>query len=198
MSNAQELQRLAAALPALSGSDLSFASDLIAKAARYTLSDKQMAWVTKLADRATAPAPAPAATVNVSAIFDLLNGAAARGLKHPKVRLTAPGGERIVLAINGDRSRYAGSIRLTDGLPFGESTYYGRITPDGSVLRADAMTDEVLELLVAFAADPAGVGALIGKRTGSCCFCSRLLETRESVAVGYGPVCATKYGLPWG
>lgn len=31
-----------------------------------------------------------------------------------------------------------------------------------------------------------------------CCFCSLAIDTPESVAVGYGPVCATKHGLPWG
>ena len=60
------------------------------------------------------------------------------------------------------------------------------------------MTDSVRALIVAFAANPAAVGAAYGKRTGQCCFCCRHLETRESVAVGYGPICAEKFGLPWG
>lgn len=198
MSLTPELQRLTDALPALAGSDLSFAMNLLAKATRYTLSDKQMYWVAKLADKATAPAPAPIATVTVAPIIDLLNGAMARGLKHPKIRLATPEGEPVVLAILGERSRYAGSVRLTDGAPFGESVYYGRITPDGALIGAGAMTDTVRDLVIAFAADPATMGALIGRRVGACCFCARRLDTTESLAVGYGPVCAEKYGLPWG
>jgi len=31
-----------------------------------------------------------------------------------------------------------------------------------------------------------------------CCFCSHDIDTPESTAVGYGPVCAEKHGLPWG
>jgi len=31
-----------------------------------------------------------------------------------------------------------------------------------------------------------------------CCFCSTPIDTPESTEVGYGPVCASKHGLPWG
>jgi hypothetical protein len=31
-----------------------------------------------------------------------------------------------------------------------------------------------------------------------CVFCRHDLSTAESTAVGYGPVCAKTYGLPWG
>jgi hypothetical protein len=37
-----------------------------------------------------------------------------------------------------------------------------------------------------------------GKKFCYCCFCGRQLETKESLAVGYGPICAGKWGLPWG
>lgn len=40
--------------------------------------------------------------------------------------------------------------------------------------------------------------AAFGKLVGRCCFCSHAIDTPESTAVGYGPVCASKYGLPWG
>jgi len=43
------------------------------------------------------------------------------------------------------------------------------------------------------------VHALAFSLEGSvCCFCGRELDTAESISVGYGPVCAAKYGLPWG
>jgi len=32
----------------------------------------------------------------------------------------------------------------------------------------------------------------------NCCFCGRDLDTAESISMGYGPICADKYGLPWG
>lgn len=37
-----------------------------------------------------------------------------------------------------------------------------------------------------------------GQVTGICCFCGIHLVTHNSIAAGYGPVCADKYGLPWG
>lgn len=40
--------------------------------------------------------------------------------------------------------------------------------------------------------------AAFGKLVGRCCFCSHAIDTPESTAVGYGPICAGKYGLPWG
>lgn len=33
---------------------------------------------------------------------------------------------------------------------------------------------------------------------GRCIFCSHAIDTPQSTAVGYGPHCAAKYGLPWG
>jgi hypothetical protein len=36
-----------------------------------------------------------------------------------------------------------------------------------------------------------------GHATGQCSFCARPLSDDRSVAVGYGPICADKYGLPW-
>lgn len=43
--------------------------------------------------------------------------------------------------------------------------------------------------------------ARFGHVTGQCVFCSRRLTDdgeNRSVAVGYGPVCAAREGLPWG
>ena len=37
-----------------------------------------------------------------------------------------------------------------------------------------------------------------GGLTGTCVFCSRRLTDERSIAVGYGPVCAEREGLPWG
>jgi hypothetical protein len=42
------------------------------------------------------------------------------------------------------------------------------------------------------------VAAEHGHKTGNCCFCSRPLNDARSTEVGYGPVCADKWELPWG
>jgi hypothetical protein len=45
---------------------------------------------------------------------------------------------------------------------------------------------------------PADVTGAFGLLAGRCIYCSHKIDTPESTAVGYGPVCAGKYGLPWG
>lgn len=39
--------------------------------------------------------------------------------------------------------------------------------------------------------------AAIGRRTGICQFCGRVLMKEESKRLGYGPICAMKNGLPY-
>jgi len=38
--------------------------------------------------------------------------------------------------------------------------------------------------------------AFRGHKHGNCCFCCRDLTNAVSVHLGYGPICAEKYGLP--
>jgi len=40
--------------------------------------------------------------------------------------------------------------------------------------------------------------ARFGAITGQCVFCGRRLTDERSIAVGYGPTCASHNGLPWG
>lgn len=40
--------------------------------------------------------------------------------------------------------------------------------------------------------------ATFGLASGRCCACGHNLEDGRSTKVGYGPVCAGKYGWPWG
>lgn len=64
--------------------------------------------------------------------------------------------------------------------------------------RGQDCSDAVIEHLKRFAADPATFAAEYGRLTGYCCFCHLTLKSERSVAVGYGPVCARNYRLPWG
>jgi len=153
-------------------------------------------------------------------IVELLVAAKSSGLKFPKIRIAVPRPKelgpdplklptpQVVLSIGGPRSAFPGSINVTDGKPFRRNAWYGRVLTDGTWTpnRANDQggftgrltTFVVEEVLGDLDADPAGVGKLQGALTGSCCFCGRDLETRESVGAGYGPVCAKHFGLPWG
>jgi len=167
-------------------------------------SAKQAHWIGVLAERAAnaGKEPAPVATIeNVSGIVALI-GRGARHLKHPKVVFQA-GDLTLRLSVAGERSSAPGSVNVTSNdTGFAARPWYGRITTDGAYepnnrIDSDAQGD-ILEALRKFAADPAGVAAAYGHAVGTCCFCSLALTDPRSVEVGYGPVCAENYGLPWG
>jgi hypothetical protein len=134
-------------------------------------------------------------------IVNLFAKATEAGLQHPKIRLQVESLGKVVFSLAGPRSSAPGSINITDGRPYGQNTYYGRITKDGQMVPSKACTDEVRDLIVSLATDPAGVAKVHGHRTGYCCFCGRLLTDDRngfSVDMGYGPICSEKWGLPWG
>lgn len=207
-----QLMSLHAALPKLSSADADFARSLLLQAVNAAaghkgcqpLSTKQLYWVGKLTERATATKPAtPTATVGDFSAVAALFAKAGEHLKHPKVRLQLPNGQPIVLSVAGPASRAPGTVNVTDGKPYGSNKWFGRVTTKGewhkSTLSNGAETDTaIVALLSEFAANPAKVAQVYGTLTGSCCFCAKELTDARSVSVGYGPVCADHYSLPWG
>jgi len=179
--------------------DAEFAGSLISNFNRYgRLSDKQMPWVVTLTERVTKPVAQPAPVdVAVDAIVTLFAGAA-RNMRRVKVKLAAPSGQPVVFQLAGTNSKYAGQILVTDGGPFGSNVYFGRIDTAGRFNGTRRVTEEVLELIKEFAADPAGTAGRYGRLTGGCSFCNHPLRDGRSVEVGYGPICAGKFNLPWG
>jgi len=181
-----------------------FLCDLVSKFDQYgRLSAKQLNWLHYLAygqtdNRVNAPQTPAADAGTYTALIELLDRANAAGIQYPKVRLQTADGSKVVLARAGSRSRREGTINITDGRPYGANTWYGRIERDGSRVASRSWTVEVRDAIVAFRDDPASIGGSLGRMTGNCCFCGRDLRTRESVGVGYGPICAGHWGLPWG
>jgi hypothetical protein len=137
-------------------------------------------------------------TVNASSIYALFECAVSHDLKFPKIRLQAANGGVVVLKLNGARSKYQGCIAVTDDRPFGENSYYGRIERNGAWIPGRDSHVGIISLLEELAANPAEVAARYGKLTGNCCFCQTPLKDARSTAVGYGPICAEHFGLPWG
>jgi hypothetical protein len=200
---AAALDTLRANLAALPANDQGFAQSLIDQSAARGLSEKQMLWVNKLALRATGTAPAPqAVTVGDFAGVIALFATARAHLKHPRIRLQTEAGQKVALAVAGENARRPGTVNVTDGRPFGEGTWFGRVTPEGAwevSSKVDAATaTSVSALLTALASNPAGTAAHYGRLTGNCCFCNRTLTDERSTDVGYGPICADRFGLPWG
>lgn len=140
-------------------------------------------------------APEPARVeVSLAQVVGLLQKARDAGLRYPKIRLTSAEGTRMVLGLAGSNAREPGSVNVTDGGAYGDSTWYGRIHVDGTP-QLDRLPADLAELLEQLAADPEGTASVYGQRTGSCCFCARELTEKGSVEVGYGPICAGKFGL---
>ena len=141
--------------------------------------------------------------LNVAGVYALFEHAIAQKLKYPKIRLIADYqgqsfGQDVVLNRAGEKSRYNGEIMVTDGQPFGSSKYFGRIDTAGVFHATDSAHGCIFDLLRRLGENPAEVASEYGRLTGNCCFCSRRLDDARSTAVGYGPVCAEKWNLPWG
>lgn len=178
----------------------SFARNLVMAVANGRLTERQRPWLHKLAIEANAPAPRAEANVEVAAdpfalpIFEMMQHAAAR-LRNPRVSFSLESGS-VALYVAGERSRYRGNVMVTDGQRGG--AWYGRITPEGMFVAARDSAPWLVEVLRVMANDPATFTAAYGRSTGRCCFCGRELSTDESLHVGYGPICAAHYNLPWG
>lgn len=179
-----------------------FAAELFDKANKYSLSNNQLVWAHKLVlEKGLVPGIAKAEPVseqleNFASIKALFDHAKVH-LQYPKIKFTI-NGVTIQLSLAGNKSKYAGHLQVTDGGKFGSNKWYGRIDMAGIFHASNNCPANVLEFLKQFAADPVNVAATYGKATGNCCFCKIGLSDPRSLAVGYGPICAGNFGLPWG
>ena len=118
------------------------------------------------------------------------------GNQYPRVRL-AYGDAPLVLTLNGAKSKAPGAVTLTDGKPFGQSLYLGKITvagnfepaPAARTLSADSKAKLWAILARLKGGEAESVFAEHGKLFGVCCMCGRDLTNTESVDLGMGPIC---------
>ncbi len=204
MTTNENVDKLKSNLAALSEGDRKFASSLLDQLARKgSLSDRQWPWIAKLADRAVA-GPPEQKTVEVGSMTGLVELLAAAGanLKYPKIRLVTNEGLTVLLGKAGPKSKFPGTINVAGPGSFYDRAWYGRVAVDGTFHVAhrvnDETADDVSAILTKMSNDPAATAAAYGKTTGSCCFCAKTLTDERSTDVGYGPVCAGNYQLPWG
>lgn len=179
----------------LKAGDQSFAESLIAQYKRRGgLSEKQVAWVSKLTERALAPPRVEQLDCSLAPVVQSLVYAGSK-LKYPKVRLLSPAGKDLVVYIAGERSKYSGNAVVVSPGSFEDRTYYGRVDQSGQFFKSNSADQDVVEILKRFASAPAETAAQYGKLTGNCCFCGRKLSDEKSLKNGYGPVCAVNYGI---
>ena len=166
-------------------------------------SSNQLFYVNKMVQEILAREQAQIANAALPKQFDedrlflLFDNARSSKLKFPKIRLQFTDGSKLQFAMS---QKYPDTIWISQG-GYGTPNY-GRINRgDGKIIIGRDIGNREAELLVIvkdFAADPETVAANYGKLTHNCCFCHIQLDTAESLAVGYGPVCAKNYKLAWG
>jgi len=216
------------ALNALKGSshllplkDQEFVKSLVMHFHSRGLTDKQWYWVTRLGEQArsiakdissgtyaspesvSSPVRPTIALAPFAGVINLFKEVS-KSLKNPRIVLRFTNGEPLHLKLSGSQSKHPGTVNVTDGRPYANNTWYGRVSPDGTWSPGpegsfDKVSQaEVAALLTCLACDPVNTAAEHGKLTGMCCFCNSTLTDGKSTDAGYGPVCAKRWGLAWG
>lgn len=141
-------------------------------------------------ERATAAKAAPQGHANLASIIAFITGAQDRGIKWPKLRvLDADGTSELIMGLTGERSKVPGSVTVKRN---GE--YLGLVRPTGDVIGAFDAT--LIAHLATVAEAPAIAAKDYASITSRCSFCGKTLTDAGSVDVGYGPICASHWGLP--
>ena len=180
----------------------SFASSLVEKSRdRFGWEPRFQAWGHIIAmremQRREERLPKKTGALGFAKVVGLMDNAVKNGIEFPRVQMETHDGITVVLHRAGDRSRVAGQVSVCGEGKFATRAYYGKVTREGEWVRSSDCTDSIEALVREIANDPAKIGGFIGRRTGVCCFCRRSLESAASVKVGYGPICADRFGLPW-
>ena len=173
----------------------SFVNSMMAVWPKYrSLTPKQEHHVRRIVRTHIDPPPNPGNLLPVFTLFDY----AGTHLKYPKLDFDLGDTVGIVRFKRvGSRGKRPGSINVTDDGHYPHNVWYGCINTDGTY-HCNMPSKEIATLLAALAADPTGALAEYGKKSGACCMCRLPITTETSMAMGYGPVCAKNWGLPYG
>jgi hypothetical protein len=115
-------------------------------------------------------------------------------------------GKTLSISLASQTSRFPGQLWVGDGT-YGRDSLYGRIDQQGNYhsLNSNKLLDEeALNFLRLFAQHPTQVAQEYGQKSGRCCFCGRRVQDESgdnntqrgsSVEMGFGLVCARRYGM---
>ena len=161
------------------------------------LSESQLIWVLKIAhDITSRDRRREVESIDLKGDFGAFHTMmenAGKHLKWPKVRIMSSETDEILLKPRGEVIYVVDANRVNSE---GRNYYYGKIVNGHyETINPPAW---VVKCLEASAKDPIEEAKRYGKLTGNCCFCGRKLTSEDSTGVGYGPVCADRYGLEWG
>lgn len=135
----------------------------------------------------------------------LLFDEARNHLKYPRLTFKEPikGSypEQLRFRLNGPKSKVPGAIDVTDGLHFPNNAFYARIYRGANNIAQPKWyrdtTPEIRSFIETVIGDPIEAGKISGQKFAHCIFCGRELTAKNSLTVGYGPICAEVWGLPW-
>lgn len=87
---------------------------------------------------------------------------------------------------------HAGKVKVINGKVFNGYMYCGKL--HGDVFEAtENCPPAIIQRILLFAIDPIHFLTSEGKRTGRCCVCGITLTNPESIALGIGPICRSKW-----
>lgn len=146
----------------------------------------QLFWIHKLAIEAGQP-KVVGPYMKLIELFKTAKGK----LKRPAITFQL-GNDSIKIAYASDTSKNPNHLYV-----YNNDEYVGKITPLG-VFHSYYCPAYVLVHLDELNENPVGKAKDYGHRSGNCCFCARELTDKRSLDAGYGEICSTHYGLPWG
>jgi len=143
---------------------------------RGALSDKQLAAVERNMGKG-------GEQLDAAVLLGLFATASANGLKRPALTFND-----VRISKAPDHGNNAGHLYVKlDG------EYEGKITPDGRYMAVRSAAPETAALLADICKDPMAKFTNHGHESGQCCCCGRELTNPESIELGIGPVCRTKW-----
>ena len=172
----------------------SFAQNLLDAVKKYgSLTEKQLASVHKCmasnADFAMRKAQEQAQRVesapevNLSALSDAFAHAKDKGNKFPRLRL-----DSFVFTPAPDSGKNAGAIYIKE-----DGQYLGKVLGN-KFLKVRECSEDQEKRIVEASIDPKEAAIKYGRMMGACSVCGRTLVDPESIEMGIGPICATKFG----
>lgn len=196
----ETISQLTRNLHKLSANDATFARSLITSVERGGFAtEKQTFWLGKMLAKSNGESETKVEAVGDLARVYAMFETAKTHLKKPAIVL---GYQRnghqceLKIYVAGERSSTPGALQVKDL----DGTWWGRVHQNGNFeqSRRDPPPFTVTDVLKRFSADPVAQASAHGHLTGKCCFCNRTLTDERSTAAGYGPVCASHFGLEWG
>lgn len=130
-------------------------------------------------EKRAAEREANAVEVNLQGIIDMFAQATQSGYKRPIYRA-----EGLVISRAPDNGVNAGALYVKDA----DKQYLGKVV-DGRYLGKEAAK----EALAVIAENPREAAIRYGQRTGTCACCGRALTNHQSIELGIGPICASRW-----